>query len=151
MHIVFLATALMAMDQPGENPSGAKRLAELSMLHTVREAITANDTEELVKEHPSLTPAEVRTLRSVAAELWAIEKERLTHAMAQAYAAKLTAEEISALVAFYESPVGARERAVTPAVMSSVATLAGEVDFKDLTQATFCRRTGKACLAVSDD
>jgi hypothetical protein len=145
MTMMIAALLLQAAAPSPEAVALGTRLAATSGLGPLLPAITAKETEDLVADHKELTDAEKAELRATGKQVAEAAVARVNATLGQEYAARLTLDELKALVAFEESPVAAARRAAMPlALMNGLAKL-GEIDFKGDTLKAFCAKTGKAC------
>ncbi len=142
---VLIALAAAQAPAAPEAQALGRRLAEAGTLASLLPMIAAKETEEMVAAHPELSDADKAKLRSVAAATAKAGSDRLMKAEGDAYAGRLSVEELKALVAFHESPAARRQREVMPAVIMATMQAAGPIDFKGETLAAFCKETGKAC------
>lgn len=145
--ILLYALALLAPDPTPEALALGKRLAETGTLAALLPMKIAQETEELVAEHPGWSEADKAALRAAATEQGKAGVERLMTATGRAYAEKLSVEDLRVLVAFNEGEAGKRWRAATPGVIAAAMAEVGELDFKGDTRKAFCAKTGKGCLA----
>ncbi|MBX3565950.1 MAG: DUF2059 domain-containing protein [Sphingomonas sp.] len=143
--ILLYALALLAPDPTPEALALGTRLAESGTLAALLPMKIAQETEELVAEHPDWSDADKAGLRAAAAEQGKAGVERLMTATGRAYAEKLSIEDLRVLVAFNESEAGKRWRAATPGVIAAAMTEVGALDFKGDTRKAFCARAGKGC------
>lgn len=141
---------------PYPNPSAeavvlGTRLAETGTLASLLPMMAAKETDELVAQHPELSPEDVAELRRVAAATFATGKAKLFAAEGRAYAERLSVADLRVLAARNGDPVSGRYRAAARAVIATAMGTMGGMDFKGDTLAAFCagKRTGtvKACAA----
>lgn len=151
---MFVIALAIAIASAGATPSAvptaeAERLgievAETGSLAAMLPLITAKETEEMVADHPELSPAEIAVLRSTALEVADRGSIRLMAAMGHGYAASLSVAELRAIATFNRTPAAAHYRAAIPKVMAKTMAAVGQVDFKRETLTAFCGKTGKAC------
>jgi hypothetical protein len=145
--ILTLALLLATPDPGAEALALGRRLAETGTLAALLPAITAKETEELVAEHPDWSDADKAALRRVARAVGIDGFERLMTATGNAYASRLTIEDLRTLVAFNEGDAARRWREATPAAMLEAMAKVGELDFKADARKAFCKETGKGCPA----
>lgn len=139
--------AMAAAQAPAEPEAQAlgRRLSEAGLVGSLLPMMTAKETDEMVAARPELNAAEQARLRAIAAATARAGTARLMKAEGDAYAARLSVEELKTLVAFHESPAARRQRAVMPQVIAATVRTVGSIDFKGETLAAFCKETGKAC------
>lgn len=147
---MFVIAIAVAIASAGTTPTAeAERLglevAESGSLAAMLPLITAKETEELVADHPELSPAEIAVLRSTAREVADRSSARLMAAMGHGYAASLPMAELRAIATFNRTPAAAHYRAAIPKVMAKTMAAVGQIDFKRETLTAFCGKTGKAC------
>lgn len=142
---MWIAMAAAQAPVSAEAQALGRRLAEAGPLGVLLPMMAAKETEEMVADHPELGEADKAKLRRIAAATAEAGSARLMKAEGDAYAARLSVEEMKALVAFYESPAARRQREVQPAVIAETVQSVGTIDFKGETLAAFCKETGKAC------
>jgi hypothetical protein len=123
----------------------SRQIAEASDLVSLLPMIQAEETKELIEEHSELSEAEKTALRATSKRVYETGRERLVQAIAQAYADRLTVEELKSIAAFESSPAAKRYRAVTPAAIQAAIQSIGEPDFKGDVLKAFCKETGKLC------
>ncbi len=144
---IGMMLALAGAAPSAEAEALGRRLAEAGTLGTLLPLIAARETEELIAAYPELGADEQALLRETAGEVAAAGSARIFAAEGRAYAERLSLEDLKALVAFHESAVAARQRAVQPEVIRATMEAVGAIDFKRETMAAFCARTGKGCEA----
>lgn len=141
-----LVAVLMAQTAPSaEAEALGVRLAETGTLAALLPAIVAKDREALVAEHPELSDADKAALRATADEVAKAGIARLTAAIGHGYAAKLSIEDLRALVAFNQSPAARHWREATPAAVAQALAAVGEMNFQADARKAFCAKTGKLC------
>jgi hypothetical protein len=143
---ISLIAIVMAQTAPSaEAEALGVRLAETGTLAALLPAIAAKEREDLVAAHPELSDAEKTTLRATADEVAKAGTARLSAAIGHGYAARLSIEDLRALVAFNEASAARHWREATPgAVMQAMATV-GEMNLAEETRVAFCKKTGKLC------
>lgn len=144
--IGLIVAVALAQASPEAEALG-QRLAKAGTLASIAPALMAKETEELVTDNPDLKPEERDRLRATARRVAAQDIDKLTTALGQAYAGKLSVEDLKVLVAAAESPAAQRRRAIEPAALAAAMTSIGKLDFKGDTIAAFCAETGKLCPA----
>ncbi len=97
------------------------RLARAGLLAAIAPALIERDISELAAE------------------------DRVIAALGREYAARLSVEDLRALVAFHESPAAGRLRAAEPQVLVAAMSQLGTIDVKKDIAAAFCRETRKLC------
>lgn len=139
-----LAAMLAAAPSPEAEALG-RRLAATGTLETLLPVVTAKETEELIAQHPELSPAERQALRGTGRDIAAGLREKLVAAFGHEYAATLSLADLRALVAFSQTPASRRYRAAVPPVLMRTMTKLGGVDFGGELRKSFCAKTGKLC------
>jgi hypothetical protein len=145
MGLWMVGVALAAASPSPEALALGRQLAESGSLAALLPLIQAKETEELVAANPELSAPEKAQLRAVAARTFAAGRERLMAATANAYAERLSVEDLRALVAFEKSPAAGRYRAAMPAAIAATMQAVGPMDFKGDVLEAFCKETGKLC------
>lgn len=115
-----------------------RQVAETGTLASLLPLLAAKDTDELVAQHPELTPADQAALRRTAAATLDAAKARLFGAEAKAYAAALTLAELRAIVAWQTGPTAARLRIAQPKAIAAAMGAMQGFDLKKETWAAFC-------------
>src|SRR5688500_16229027 len=143
----MIATALLLLlaDPSPEALALSRQLAETGTLAAVLPLMQAKETEELVANHPELSPAERDRLRIVATATFQQGRERILEATARAYAERLGVEDLRALVSFQKSEAATRYRQLMPEAIAAAMRQLGPMDYKGDVRAAFCEETGKLC------
>ncbi|MES2338800.1 MAG: DUF2059 domain-containing protein [Pseudomonadota bacterium] len=102
-------------------------------------------TTELVRDTPGLTPAEQAELRGIATATGKASIDRITGMMGVSYANALSVAEMQAIIAFNRTPAAQRYRAAEPNAMAIAVQSMGKLDFKGDVMKAFCAKTGKGC------
>lgn len=144
MLTILVALALEAAAPSAEAVDLGRRLAATGTLATLAPMLIEKDLGELAKESP-LTPAEQARLIEIGRGQGKAAIDRMVGAFGQAYAAKLSIEDLHELVAHAESPSERRLRAIQPAAIAEAMKTLGEIDIKTVSAAAFCKETGKLC------
>jgi hypothetical protein len=140
------AFLLLAVASPSQDALAVSRqIAETGDLVSLLPMIQAEETKELIEEHSELSEAEKSALRATSQRVFEAGRDRLVGAIAQAYADRLSIEELRAIAAFENSPAAKRYRAVTPSAIQAAIQSIGEPDFKGDVLKAFCKETGKLC------
>ena len=121
------------------------RLARAGLLAAIAPALIERDISELAAEDDRLTAAERARLAEVGREVGRAGIDRVIAALGREYAARLSVEDLRALVAFHESPAADRLRAAEPQVLVAAMSQLGTIDVKKDIAAAFCRETRKLC------
>jgi hypothetical protein len=141
-----LIAIVMAQTAPSaEAEALGVRLAETGTLAALLPAVVARDREEMITAHPELSDADKTALRATADEVAKAGIARLTAAIGHGYAAKLSVEDLRALVAFNETPAARHWREATPAAVMQALAVVGDMNFQADTRKAFCAKTGKLC------
>lgn len=138
------AAAAAVVPTPEAEALGA-RLARSGSIMALLPIVAQKDTDEMVKEHPELSPAEQQKLRDTAKATYESGIKRIETAFGTAYARRFTAADLAELVKQAETPTQRKLRAAQPMVMAEAISAIGTLDFKADTRAAFCRDTGKLC------
>ena len=144
----MLALAIVALLAAAPSPEAealGRRLAATGTLETLLPAITAKETEEMVAQHPELSPAERQMLRDTGREVADALVAKLTIAFGHEYAASLSVRDLRALVAFSGTSASRHYRQAVPAVLMRTMAKAGAIDFGGALRTSFCAKTGKLC------
>jgi hypothetical protein len=142
--LVQAAAAAAVVPTPEAEALGA-RLARSGSIMALLPLVAQKDTDEMVKEHLELSPAEQQKLRDTAKATYETGIKRIETAFGTAYAKRFTAAELAELVKQAETPAQQKLRAAQPMVMAEAIGAIGKLDFKADTLAAFCRDTGKLC------
>jgi hypothetical protein len=141
-----LVAILMAQTAPGaEAEALGLRLAQTGTLAALLPSIAAKEREDLVAAHPELSDADKATLRATADDVANAGMSKLSAAIGHGYAARLSIDDLRALVAFNESPAAQHWREATPGAVMQAMAAVGELDLGKNTRAAFCKKTGKLC------
>lgn len=143
--MILIALLMMQTAPAADAQALAREIAGTGSLVRLLPTVAAKETEELAKDTPGLTPAEIGTLKETAAVVQAQARERLIAAMAPTYAAKLTPEQMRAVLAFEASPAATAKRDADMAATIAAASVLGGYDYKGSVMAEFCKKTGKGC------
>jgi hypothetical protein len=108
-------------------------------------AIAAKETEDVIAEHPELSPTDRVVLRNTARTVVARQRQALIAAIGHLYAETLSVADLRELAAFNRTPAAQRYRAAMPKVTLQALAGIGNVDFKGDLARAFCERTGKLC------
>jgi hypothetical protein len=141
----FLALALAASTPSPEQLRLGRELAESGTLAALMPMVAEKETGELVAVHPELSEADQAALRATARATYQAGRDRLMDATGRAYAERLSAADLRALVAFNRTGAAAHYRAAMPGAIASAMQAVGGMDFKKDALAAFCRKTGKLC------
>ena len=148
MSVLLLALLLQAAPPAAPAPEAValgRRLAASGPLAAIAPMLIARDSSELAGEDPALSAAERQQLLDLAGAKGKAAMARLIAALGDAYAKRLSIDDLRLLVAQNENPATLRWRAVEPAVIAETMKMVGSIDFKGETAAEFCRATGKLC------
>ena len=143
-----MPVGLAAQDGAGEDVAKldlAREIAARGMLATIGPMQTQAEIAAIIAEHPELTAEQQDRLRSVGfAEAEALGAKAV-EAEAQALAATLTLDDLTAIAAFERSDAAANRRAALPTVMATVMASLGNADYKGAVKAAYCKETGLLC------
>lgn len=123
----------------------ARIVAGNGTLATLGPLLIRADTESLIKDNPGLSPTEQARLRTTAKTIGDRLTARLLEAEAQAFAANLSAADLTAIATFARSPAATRQRAAMPKVIIGTMAAMQSVDFKSEVRKAYCSETGKLC------
>src|SRR3954463_7670097 len=143
--ILAFAFVLAASAPSAEAQRLGRQLAEGGTLAALLPMVAEKETSELAAAHPELSEADQAALRATARATYQAGRDRLMDATGRAYAERLSAADLRALVAFNRTGAAARYRAAMPGAIASAMQAVGEMDFKKDALAAFCRQTGKLC------
>ena len=141
----FLALALAASGPSPEQLRLGRELAESGTLAALLPMVAEKETGELVTAHSELSEAERAALAATARATYQAGRDRLMDATGRAYAERLSAADLRALVAFNRTAAAAHYRAAMPGAIAASMQAVGEMDFKKAALAAFCRQTVKLC------
>ena len=144
------ATPLAAQSMMAEAPSAeaealGRRVAETGTLASLLPLLVAKDIEELVGQHPELDDAGKARLRAMAAETAKVGVNRMLAAVGHQYALRLSIRDLTALVAFNESPVAKAWRAAEPQVIVATMQTVEGFDLKRDAWSAYCNSAGVTC------
>lgn len=142
---MLMALLLMAAAPSAEAEDLGLRLARLGQLASILPVVELKETDELLDAHPELSASERLKLRMVAHKVAIEGAERLLRAEGRAYAARLSIEDLRALVAFAEGDAARRMREAEPAVTVATMEAMRGFDYKREVMKAFCQETKKAC------
>lgn len=142
--MLMVLAALLA--QPSaEAVTLGREVAESGTLAALLPIIAQRDVEELIAAHPELSAAEQAQLRATADRVFAAGRDRLMAANGQAYAERLSVEQLRAIAAFNRTPAAAALREATPGAMLATMQAMGSIDLKRDIAEAFCRETRQLC------
>lgn len=145
MTLLLAALAAVTATSSDEARSLGRKLAEVGTLAALLPLIKEKETAELLRENAALSSAEKAKLRDIADRTFAAGYDRLMSATGDAYAKRLSIEDLRALVSFHSSPTAARYRAATPEAILASMQAVGNLDFKGDVRRRFCAETQKLC------
>ena len=145
--MILLSMMLVAAEPSAEALALGREMAAVGTLATILPMMEKAETDALVAEDPTLTPAEQKRLRTLAHAAFLESQEKALAADARAYATHLSVEDLRSLVAFSKTDAAKHLRAAMPAIAASTMQDVGTVDFKGGVRTAFCRETGKLCPA----
>ncbi len=122
-----------------------RQLAEVGTLSTLLPMMKKSEVEELINDHPELSPNDQAKLRASADRVFEAGRERLLSATGRAYAEHLSIADLRSVLAFQSSAAATRYRSVTPEVIAETIKSVGKLDFKGDVLAAYCKETGKLC------
>lgn len=124
-----------------------RRLAELGDFNAIIGAMGHAEIERMATNTPDLTDAERARLRQVGEAVLATGRGRALTLVGDIYAHHFTADQLTAIVAFLESPPGRAYVGALPRLLPQMAMSMQGVDLGRDIRAAFCRETGKLCQA----
>lgn len=131
--------------EPDERTALGLRLARAGDFNAIVGAVGAAEIERLARETPDLSDAERDRLREVGRRRLEAGRERLLAAVGTTYGRRFTAEQLRAIVAFFEGPAGRAYTGALPGLLPEIAAAMQGVDLAAAVRADFCRETGKLC------
>tara|TARA_B100001179_G_C18598034_1_gene408301 strand:- start:2428 stop:2901 length:474 start_codon:yes stop_codon:yes gene_type:complete len=147
----FVAAIVLALQaatpaiETDEKMALATEIASTSLLATIGPLQTAAEVEEIVAQHPELTPEEQASLRAVGAERAEEIGRAALETEARTLAENLSLETLRVVAAYQRSEAAQAYRAATPMVMGAVMQSLAGLDFKGEVKAAFCAESGKLC------
>ena len=123
------------------------RLARSGTFSRIGPMVAEQQTGDVIKAHPELTPAEQAELRSLSRTTLTSGMDRIAAAMGAGYARAMPLADIKAVVAFQESAAGRSYRAAEPQAVAAAMSGMGQMDFRGDMLKAFCAKTGKLCAA----
>jgi len=142
---LLLVLAVAASAPSADARRLGRRLAEQGTLASLLPLLKAKETEELLKEDPSLSAAEQTKLRTIADRVFQAGYNRLMKATGDAYAQQLSVKDLRSLTHFYDTPVATRYRLATPNVIIETMKSVGEMDFKGDARIASCAEMKRLC------
>ncbi len=143
--MILMAILLQAAAPGADAVDLGKRVAESGMLARMIPMIAEGEASDMIKGHPELSAPEQQELRAIARATAARGQGRLVDAMGAAYATRLSAADMRAIVAFNDSPAAKRWKATEPDAIKAAIAVLGGIDFKGDVLKQVCDKTGKAC------
>lgn len=141
-----LAAQTMAAAAPTAQAEAlGRRVAETGTLAALLPLLIARDTAELVGQHPELDDAGKAKLRAAAAATAKSAMDRMLGAVGHEYALRLSVADLTALVAFNDSPAAAAWRKAEPQVIVATMKTIDGFDLKKESWAAYCRSPGVTC------
>jgi hypothetical protein len=142
---MMLLLAILASAATPEEVELGTRLARSGNVASIIPVIEMRQTEELIKAMPHLTKAERDRFRATAHAVAEKGTDFLFRAEGRAYAERLSLADLKALIAFEESEVAKRKRAVEPAVTVATMEAMRGFNFKQEVMKAFCAENKKLC------
>jgi hypothetical protein len=142
MFLLMFAAATVA--SPEAERLG-RELAASGSLEVILPAIASKETEEVIAQHPELTPNDAELLRQTGQKVASEGREKLINAFGHQYAVALNIADLKSLVAFNRTAAARHYRRVIPAVTLAGLAALGKMDFKSDLAAAFCSERGKLC------
>lgn len=154
--MIVLAMLLQAAaPAPAPPPAAPAPTAEMARLGTqvarsgtfgkLAPLMVEQQTAELVRDTPGLTPADQAELRAIAKANGAAGVERIIGMMGVSYATALSAADMRAIITFNATDAARRYRAAEPNAMAIAVQSMGKLDFKGDVLKALCAKTGKGC------
>ncbi len=148
--LVLALQSATPVSEADEKAALATEIAATSLLATIGPLQTAAEIEEIVAQHPELTPEEQANLRAIGTEHAQALDRRALATEAQALADALSLETLRSVAAYQRSEAAQAYRAATPQVMGTVMQSLDGLDFKGEVRAAFCTESGKLCEQPDD-
>lgn len=116
MFLVFLSSSVFAQ---GASQKGGSAVVDPQVTELVRRLLEANGTRDnitrifadIIKRAPADKQQELENI---------LKSDKIIDNLVPVYAKHFTAQELKELIAFYKSPVGAKNLALTPKLMTEV-------------------------------
>lgn len=149
--LIALGAGWAAAAQPSAPPPEperielGRRLAAAGDFSAITRALGEAEIERQAHEAPGLSDSEREALRDTGRRVLAAARERLLARLAPIYASRFDVEQLRALVAFFEGPIGRAYTGALPMLLPEIAVTAGEVDLGAEIRAQYCRETGRLC------
>jgi hypothetical protein len=147
MFAIMAAAAAATAMPSAEALSLGRSIAANGTLGVILPMMMAKENEELIAAHPELSAAERDALKAAAEDVYRTGYAQILGVEGQAWAERLSIEELRSVVAFHASTTGRKYRAVQPDVIAATVKALGEVHYKDDVLAVYCKKTGKLCGA----
>ncbi len=145
MPLLVLAVTAAAGQPSAEALQLGRKLATQGTLASLLPIMKASQTEELLKEDQSLSPADRMKLHATADRVFAAGYERVMNATGEANAQQLGIDDLRSLVSFFDSPAARKYRATTPSVVMAAVKALDGFDFKKQVRLAYCAETKRLC------
>ncbi|URW75828.1 DUF2059 domain-containing protein [Sphingomonas donggukensis] len=152
--LAMLLQAAAPAPAPAQRPAPTAEMARLGTevarsgtFAKLAPLMVEQQTGELLRDTPGLTPADQAELRAIAKTTGAAGIERITGMMGVSYAGALSADDMRAIIAFNATDAARRYRAAEPNAMAIAVQSMGKLDFKGDVRRALCTKTGKGCAA----
>ena len=143
--MISLLLILAAVTSPDEVDRLARQVAEGGALASLLPVMEAKGTQEILAEHPQLSPIDKQALLASAHRTFLRGRERLMEATARGYAQRLSVKDMRTLVRFQRTNAARNQEAATPAVIAETMKAIGPMNFKADAVAVYCRESGNLC------
>jgi len=144
--VLLLASGPAQAQEPaGERAALGRRMAAAGDFNAILGAMGAAEVERLANDTPDLTEAERERLRAIGRATLESGRARLLDTVGAIYARHFTAGQLTAIVAFLESPAGRVYTGAFPRLLPEISAAMGGIDLGGEIRAAFCRETGKLC------
>lgn len=121
------------------------RLARTSGIVTIAPLLIEKDLAELAKEDSTITADERQRVLTLGREEGKRGLDRVSAALGDAYAQRLSLSDLKVLVRQNESAEAVRRRAAEPEVLMSAMAALGSLDLKKNTAVLMCKEAKKLC------
>jgi len=148
MITMLLAAMLGAQAVPAPSAEAEALGAELArngVLATLLPTLAMKETEDLIGQHPELTPADKDLLRKQGKAQAEAVIARVAGAIGHQYALSMSIDDMKAVIAFNASGPARKWRGAEPSAIIAATRALDGFDFKAAVAQDFCKATGKLC------
>lgn len=143
--MIFMILVLAMASPSNEALSLGRQVAESGALAAILPVLEAQDTQQILAEHPQLSPAEKQALLASAHRTFLRGRDRLMETTARGYAQRLSVQDMRAIVKFQRSKAARNHARATPAVIAETMKAMAPMNFKTDAVAVYCRESGNLC------